>query len=214
MTGTVIAWHTPDAKYSGLANSLRRQLDAVGQQHRIYEFAVPPGIGWQEIISDIKPKLWQRALADCGGPILMLDVDCNVNAPLDKLWDTMKGADIGLALHHKARTPRKGPWFIASTRALYIADTDAARDFLMSWSLLTGPDDNEEDALLRLLGSTNFSATLKRIPNEFCAWESDRAPAGAIITHDSAHREDHPAWKRAEISARKVYRAIVPKRAA
>lgn len=214
MTGTVIAWHTPDSKYSGLANSLRRQLDAVGQQHRIYEFAAPPGIGWQEIISDIKPKLWERALKDCGGPILMLDVDCNINGSLDGLWSAMDGADIGIAWHYKQRSPRKGPNFIASTRALYIADTNAARDFLIAWALMTCPGNNEEATLLKILGSNDLTAAIKRIPNAYCAWESDRAPAGAIITHDSAHRNDLPCLKRAEIAARKVYRQFIPKRAA
>lgn len=211
MTGTVIAWHTPDEKYTALANDLASQLASVGQNYKLYTFEKLPGEKWQSVITRVKTTLWRQALDDCGGPLLFLDADCNINGSFDGLWPAMNGADIGLAFHTKQRGWPKGVNRFISTRAFYVADTEAARRFMSRWARMSEPDNNEEGTLLRLFWAMDHDATFKRIPDAYCGFEFTRAPSGAVITHTTAHQEDQHSLKLAELRLRRLYRSIIPK---
>lgn len=214
MTGKVVAWHTPDEKYTGLADKLKKQLSDVGQDYIMYTVAKKADESWTELITRTKTTIWRRAAFDVefGTPLLFLDVDCDIHGPIEPLFKELENADIGLSMFHKAGNALNKGSFYFSSRALLVNYTPAAMDFMAKWEDVSRGARNEEGTLKTVLGSQDFDASIRKIPEKYAAKELRWAPKGAVITHTSAHKDDLPVIKRAEQKLRAAYRSIIPSR--
>ena len=214
MTGIVIAWHTPDEKYTAVANNLRSQLDVYDQEYKIYTIEkATPDESWTDVITRTKTNLWRRAMKEYPHkPLLFLDVDCHINGLVGPLFDTMQSCDMGISFRSKDRGSKLRNFFM-STRVFLINPTQGAREFMEKWEEVSkgNPYGDEESSIKVLFATQDFDAIIKKIPNRYAGWEVSRAPADFIITHDSAHKEDGPRKKRIEQSVRALYRTIWPK---
>lgn len=194
----VVGWHTPDAKYTALAESMRAQLDAVGQAHHIYTIEKPPGADWQRTIVEIRPRLVLRAMDDHPDTqILFLDTDVYVTASLDPLFDHLQRCDVAFAFYNAFGTPRaqdhrgRTKSRLHPTGRIHLFNpTPVAREFAARWIEECKDARTEEVALTNVICSGAVPANIAAIPLIYAAYEIDRAPEGAVITHESVHLKE------------------------
>lgn len=205
MQNLVIAWHTTDPLYTGLAERLRSQLDAVRQPAHIY--AVAPVGDWRENILHSKARIVQRAQRDFpDAPLLFLDVDAFVRGPIAPLFTSLARCDAAFAFRHKRDW---GSRLHVSGRVYLFNPTAAARDLAQRWvdECRSGKSKKEEIAIARVLGTQSIPAIIGYIPPLYACHEIGTEPDGAVLVHQSIHARAHPLWKRVEQSARRRYRA-------
>jgi hypothetical protein len=202
----VIAWHTTDDLYTGLAHQLKFQLDAVNQRSHFYPIA-PVG-DWRANILHNKAKLVVRAMADFPDQqLLFLDVDAHVRGPIAPLFVDLSDCDAAFSLRHKSDFGSK----VAFSGRVYLFNpTYAARELAERWQqeCASGRAKKEEDAIARIVGREALSASIQIIPPAYACYEIGTEPAGAILVHQSIHARSLPWPKRLEQAARRHYRAL------
>lgn len=194
----MVGWHTPDAKYTALADTMRAQLDAVGQAHHVYTIEKPPGADWQRTIVEIRPRLVLRAMDDHpDAQILFLDTDVYVTASLDPLFEHLRRCDVAFAFYNAFGTPRaqdhrgRTKSRLHPTGRIHLFNpTAVAREFAARWIEECKNARTEEVALTNVICSGAIPANIASIPLIYAAYEIDRAPEGAIITHESVHLKE------------------------
>lgn len=208
----VIAWHTTDDLYTGLAHQLKFQLDAVNQRSHFYPIA-PVG-DWRANILHSKAKLVVRAMDQFPGEqLLFLDVDAHVRGPLDYLFSSLERCDAAFAFRYKREW---GSRLHISGRVYLFNPTDEARGLAQQWvaQCKSGLAKKEEEAIAQVLGNQPIAATIGYIPPQYACYEIGTEPAGAILVHKSIHARAHSWPKRLEQAARRQYRALRGTRAA
>lgn len=202
----VIAWHTTDDLYTGLANRLKVQLDEVGQRSHFY--AIEPVGNWRANILHYKARLVLEAMDDFPGEqLLFLDVDAFVRGPLDLLFELQHRCDAAFAFRYKRDW---GSRLHVSGRVYLFNPTLNARVLAMQWvaQCQSGKAKKEEEAIAQILGSKAVVGTIGCIPPQYACYEIGTEPPGAILVHKSIHARSLPWPKRLEQAARRQYRAL------
>lgn len=202
----VIAWHTPDERYTALANRLRDQLDGIGQAHHIYKIA-PVG-DWRANILATKARLVCDAMHDHEDEqLLFLDLDVELRGSIAPLFDLMQGCDAAFSVRHKDGFGSKVAF---SGRTYLFNPTFHARQLANNWrhECASGRAKKEEDAIARLVGREAIHAAIKIIPPEYACYEVGTEPYNAVIVHQSEHARSHSWPKRLEQAARRQFRAL------
>lgn len=197
MSFVVVGFYTPN--YAAIASRLAQSLDHNAVPHRLY--AVERlGETWQGQTLR-KPEILLRAMDDNPGKVIILmDVDCCVNGPLDPL---VSDADIGLHIFQKGRRR-----VITSSRVIAFRPTPGARRVLDLWhqkccaaieSLQTMRvkrhelmshklTETDEGLLMEALFSTP-NVTIRQFPGEFIGLSDGLSNRLPLISHESARKE-------------------------
>jgi hypothetical protein len=200
----VIAWHTPDERYTALADRLRDQLDSIGQAHHIYR--VEPVGNWRANILATKARLVVEAMEEFPTEqLLFLDLDVDIRSRIAPLFRIMEGCDAAFSVRHKKDFGSKVAF---SGRVYLFNQTEEARLLALRWkdACASGNSKKEEDAIARIVGCEAMPASLKIIPPAYAAYEVGTEPPNAVIVHRSEHARDHAWLKRAEQAARRQWR--------
>lgn len=214
MRTIVCGWHTPDEKYTGLANQLKVQLDAVGQEHCFWVEPKPAGSDWQRTIISIRPQITLRALSVFpDAQILFLDVDAIVSAPLTPLFERLAHCDVAFNFRNKDHKGKEKCRLHPIGGVFLFNPTDRARTFAQQWAeACAAGSRTEETAVANLVAKGDIDVSIGVIPPAYGCYEPERAPVDAVITHRSAHRRDLALTKRIEQGVRRAIRTINPKR--
>jgi hypothetical protein len=203
----VIAWHTPDERYTALANRLRDQLDGIGQKHRIY--TIEPVGDWRANILHTKARLVREAMCQhAKEQLLFLDLDVDIRGPIAPLFERMQNCDAAFSVRHKRDFGSK----VAFSGRVYLFNpTIRARHLAALWEkeCASGRAKKEEDAIARIIGCDGPLASIKIIPPEYACYEIGTEPPDAVIVHKSEHARDHAWRKRIEQSARRQWRKLI-----
>lgn len=116
---TVVSFYTPDTAYEDLAYTLRGSCERFGIAHRIEPRAARGS--WERNCA-IKAEFVRAMRSELAGPLLWVDADAAVNAPLTDL-DRLD-ADFAIHLLDGWR---------ALSGTIYFGDTDASRELLNRW---------------------------------------------------------------------------------
>lgn len=129
--------------------------------------------------------------------ILFLDTDVFVTGPVSPLFDHLRNCDVAFAFYNAFGTPRahdhrgRTKSRLHPTGRIHLFNpTDCARRFADRWIEECQGARTEEVALTNLICSGDVPANIAAIPLVYAAYEIDRAPQGAVITHESVHLKE------------------------
>jgi hypothetical protein len=181
----VTGFFTPD--YRPLAAALAASLDHDKQPYHL--FAVDKSGDWSSQTMR-KPSIVIGALdAHPGKTVILMDVDCTVHGPLDALASFCPAADVCcLSTARSKKIGRHRQRFSLSSRVMVVRPTPGARALMQQWDKacrerpwMHGDEPNLTYALTCSPGSAYST-----IPLIYSGREASEAPAGSIITHESA----------------------------
>lgn len=116
---TVISFYTPDTAYEALASTLRASCERFGAAHRIEPRAARGS--WERNCA-IKAEFVRAMRSELAGPLLWVDADAAINAPLTDL--AQLDADFAIHLLDGWR---------ALSGTIYFGDTQASRELIDRW---------------------------------------------------------------------------------
>ena len=181
----IVGFFTPN--YQPLAAKFAESLKRQGLPHHL--FAVEPSGDWSSETMR-KPAIVLNAMkAYPDKTLILMDVDCIVNGPLDELSNIVGNADFSCFPTLRVKKFRgHSQRFSLSSRVMFVRPTDGARKLMEQWQAacrerpnLHGAERNLVLAFTRAVG-VNFSP----MPEIYAGREAQSAPAGAIVTHQSA----------------------------
>lgn len=178
---TVISFYTPDTAYEDLATTLRASCDCFGIAHRI-EPRDARG-SWERNCA-IKAEFVLAMRSELAGPLLWVDADAAINAPLTDL--ARLDADFAVHLLDSWR---------ALSGTIYFGDTQASRELIDRWHARCEAEPDIWDQIHLDLAWEDTA----RASNLRTAWLDerfvkifDRAPdpdRPPVIVHSQASRE-------------------------
>ena len=186
--------------YRSLAEGFAVQLRAHGIPHHL--FAVEKSGEWAYETMR-KPSIVLAAMdAHPGKTLVLMDVDCHINGPLDALMALNQSIDVSCFFYVKTKKIGRHRQRVSlSSRVVVVRPTPAARSFMINWReackerpWMHGDEPNMMLALARSTG-TSFSP----IDLRFSGREVSSAPEHAVITHESAShqgKQSRPMLKR------------------
>jgi hypothetical protein len=202
----VIAWHTPDERYTALAGRLREQLDSIGQAHHIYK--VEPVGDWRANILATKARLVVDAMVlHPTEQLLFLDLDVDVRKPLAPLFADYSHCDAAFSVRSKKDFGSK----VAFSGRIYLFNpTQIAHNLAVRWrdECASGRAKKEEDAIAKVLADRAGLASVCFLAPVYSCYEVGTEPPNAVIVHQSEHARSHSWPKRLEQAARRHYRAL------
>lgn len=193
----VTGFHTPDEKYTALANKLRQNLDALGIPHRIYARNFDGG--WDRQLM-AKPSTVLLAMRENPGKtIVLMDIDCEVTGKLAELVDTKADVDLNFSVKAKRRN-KSSMW--ASSRIVVWHPTPNARRLAMTWlefcekavAARSSRDILCDERQLMAAIHATPGVCIAQVDERFAALEVGTAPEDAVIVHQSAHNASKKLW--------------------
>jgi len=180
MSYIVCGWYTPD--YRPWWDKLRPTIEAVGAEHDFVE--VEPRTGSWETMTLRKALEVRKAISrNPGRTIIILDVDCVVNAPLNELASIP--GDVGLCISGRADSKGRQKIRIRAG-TIVVHPIPPALAFVNTWvqaSLDAPPRSTDQTSLAMAMYQPNL--TISVIGREWCAIPSDNL-ADPKILHTSA----------------------------
>ena len=196
MKAKVVSFHTPDKRYSHYAAKLKASC----REHEV-PFVVTQLAGmdtWVETVS-MKPAVMLSVMKILARPIVWIDVDATVKAPLDLLND----CEYDVAIHTKNRRrrkwkavgrhdiltlPAKWPkddtrWFLTGT--VFVNATAGGMGFLRDWKARA---EANRRGYQQLICQEAWCATKPKtlwLPDSYCAIFG-RSSEPAVIQHELA----------------------------
>ena len=196
MTLKVVSFHTLDERYTKFAERLSASCKAVNQPYVIMPMKqhFPT---WVEMVS-LKPLFMLRAMRILAMPLVWIDCDAVLKAPLDLL----QGIDVDFAIYAKKRKgrrwhpigrvgalelPKTWPendfrWFLTGT--VFVNNTAGGMDFLREWVRRA---DEDRRGYQQLICQEAFCAVQPNtlwLPESYCSINGRARPT--VIYHDLA----------------------------
>ena len=188
MKPIVIGFYTPN--YRDMAAGFLAHLKRQNVDCKLY--AMDDLGSWERAVM-VKPIVVIKARSDFPGrPLVLMDVDCEVNLDTHTLDEICTGDDdVSLYVRHRPNAKRK-IW--ASSRVMVWRDTDGAAALANIWPMERRADDKSiEGALLRSI-ERSHQTKIGQLPKQWAGLEWDEAPEDWVIRHHSAHDATRPLW--------------------